>query len=42
MKIITNLQKQKFIKKILYYNNLKKKKISTFNVFLIKSGFISF
>lgn len=40
MKILKQLTKKKFIYHIIYNNNIKKKKLSNFNILFIKSGFI--
>jgi hypothetical protein len=40
MKILKQTHKQKFLQKIIYYNNIKKKNISKFNILFIKAGLI--
>lgn len=40
MKVFKSTNKQKFLQKIIYYNNIKKKKISKFNILFIKAGLI--
>lgn len=40
MKILKKLNKQKIFYNLIYNNNIKKKKLSKFNILFIKSGFI--
>lgn len=42
MKILHKSCKQNFIKNIIYYKNINKKKIYKFNFLLIKLGLITF